>query len=91
VGGAIWPGQKADRQRPMGKSQQARGTSGYETSENQGRTKMESWRSCTLLTQKTQKQSWNVNDNKSLLFLESPQSWNVHENKDSYAKKLECL
>jgi hypothetical protein len=40
---------------------------------------------------KIQKQSWNVYDNKSLLFLESPQSWNVYENKDGYAKKLECL
>jgi hypothetical protein len=40
--------------------------------------------------EKIQKQSWNVYDNKSLLFLESPQSWNVYENKDGYAKKLEC-
>jgi hypothetical protein len=37
------------------------------------------------------KQSWNVDDKKALLFLESPESWNVYENTDSYAKKLEYL
>jgi hypothetical protein len=82
-------GQKADRQRPMGKSQQARGARRRPGTKD--RRKMESRRSGTLTAQKIQKQSWNVHDNKSLLFLESPQSWNVYENKDSYAKKLECL
>ena len=38
---------------------------------------------------KITKQSWNVDDNKALLFLESHQSWNVYENTASYAKKLE--
>jgi hypothetical protein len=31
--------------------------------------------------QKNKKRSWNVFDNKALLFLESSQSWNVYENK----------
>jgi hypothetical protein len=31
--------------------------------------------------EKSSKQSWNVIDNKSLLFLEVAESWNVYENK----------
>jgi hypothetical protein len=36
--------------------------------------------------EKSPKQSWNVIDSKSLLFLESPQSWNVYENKQVLRK-----
>ena len=41
--------------------------------------------------EKSSKQSWNVIDNKSLLFLEVAESWNVYENKQVTQKSWNVI